>query len=514
MALDGKETYGLARLLAKVDERDVSPEQSRPALLLAQNVLRHLVALVDHAEAAERRKVASLAGGGDDLGDVGGGASLGGGGDVGSVVAGPHSSGPTHAVSMTQTDVVRHQSSREEELSGNVHGRGHGCDGGAHTAASPPTTTVGGGSNAATLSRALPAASDGKAVQSRAGGLGPQLEPGDLRDPTSADTAGDAATSSSLEAEQLFRAKCMQGIQDVLVVNRGLEEQLRLEHGLRVKAEADVDNLKRELSLVGTGGSHRLVGLGDSGGGGGGQLVHDFSVLPGLNRAATVIQRRQRGMMGRRQGRVHEYRRKGMVGDEMDVSFVPSAADEDISRSPPLSSRGGGAGSRGAARRRAQAGAAGNVSGRVRVAGDITDSAGSSGGSEGGGQSTMAAMCCRVRQIEAALRMVESRHAREMEEARTEVCYLQETNAALLDANQQLPTLSATHVQLERERVARKEAERALRATFPVEAKAGTNAGAGAGGVEELVQVDYSLGHVSPSHNPSARWVTPTDSGE
>ena len=49
--LDRDETFGLARLLAAVDKRDVSAEQIRPSFLLARNVLRHVVALEATGEA-------------------------------------------------------------------------------------------------------------------------------------------------------------------------------------------------------------------------------------------------------------------------------------------------------------------------------------------------------------------------------------------------------------------------------------------------------------------------------
>ena len=49
--LDRDETFGLARLLAAVDKRDVRAEQIRPSFLLARNVLRHVVALEATGEA-------------------------------------------------------------------------------------------------------------------------------------------------------------------------------------------------------------------------------------------------------------------------------------------------------------------------------------------------------------------------------------------------------------------------------------------------------------------------------
>ena len=91
--LDRKETYGLARLLAAVDKRDVTPEQSRPAFFLAQNVLRHVVAMVDAAEVIEQQ---------------GGHGGEGGEGGTGTSVAAAASSTPEklgNAVHMSQADV-------------------------------------------------------------------------------------------------------------------------------------------------------------------------------------------------------------------------------------------------------------------------------------------------------------------------------------------------------------------------------------------------------------------------
>jgi uncharacterized membrane protein YgcG len=106
--LDAKETYGLARLLARVDRRDVSPEQSRPALLLAQNVLKHLVAMADVAEAAERRRGGGGGGGdgGDGGGGGGGGGGTGGGDGSGSNAGAPASPGLAHSVGVYKPNPV------------------------------------------------------------------------------------------------------------------------------------------------------------------------------------------------------------------------------------------------------------------------------------------------------------------------------------------------------------------------------------------------------------------------
>jgi uncharacterized membrane protein len=91
----------------------------------------------------------------------------------------------------------------------------------------------------------------------------------------------------------------------LLFTNPTCTATLREEHGRRVKAEDDVANLKRALSLVGPGGGSRLAGFGGGGGGGGSRLVgfaggfgggggrlDDLAVLQEMNRAAMVIQRR------------------------------------------------------------------------------------------------------------------------------------------------------------------------------------------------------------------------------
>jgi len=120
--LDSKETYGLARLLAKVEKRDVSNEQTRPSWLLAQNVLKHLLAMADAATAA----AAASAGAAED------GGGLDDGGGVGS-------SAPStpHAVSMSQAEVEAFLSSKSSSRSFSFGGAG-GDDEGEGGRRTPP----------------------------------------------------------------------------------------------------------------------------------------------------------------------------------------------------------------------------------------------------------------------------------------------------------------------------------------------------------------------------------------
>ena len=75
----------------------------------------------------------------------------------------------------------------------------------------------------------------------------------------------------------------------------------------------------------------------------------------------------------------------------------------------------------------------------------------------------------------------------------------------------------ATRAQLERERVARQEVQRALRlfTNSSTAGRGGGEGGGGGGGGDELVPVDYNVGNpVSLSDDPSARWVAPAEEGE
>lgn len=453
-SLDQKEAYGLARLLSKVDERDVSPEQSRPALLLALNVLRHLVVMADSAEAAERGRVKGEGDGlvNDGDGEVGAGVKGGGAGGGG----GGGGDG------------------RGGEGVGDGGGDAHSAAPPAHThthahAHTPPSSLSDGKTKNGVA--AIPAASD-TAPSAALAPAGRSVK------------QSDAAVTSSLsssEEEGTFRAKCVRGIQDVLTVNRRLEEKLREEHGHRVKAEDDVASLKRALSLIGLGSDSRLAGGGRCGSG----RLADLTALPELNRAAIVIQRRHRGVMGRRH--VREYCSKVMAGADYvfdggdqspSLAAVAARADKQSDLSIRRSVVGGGAGSRGAARRRRKlsgatwegGGGGGGGGDETAVRDDKENRPGGEGG-EVGSQLTMTAMRRRISDMESTLRVVASRHEREIGQARSELAALREMNAALSGAqqrskmvhDQQLATLSSQREQLERERIARQEVQRELR---------------------------------------------------
>ena len=459
--LTPKETHALARLIAKVDKRDVSPEQSRPAFFLAQNVLRHLLAIAAAVEAASHVAAPPVESADDPDGGPGA-AELGATvtqADVERYLVSSSNAGPPV---LPSSPVRTRLAATEDELRAAKEEltmlRAVLARRDAASTSEPPGKMRGSDGNngegvySVVRQLSAPEASFGLTAQlTTPGGDGDERYLGTKRD--------DAPS----EADALsFRAKCMRTIQDVVAVNRGLEERLRKEHERRNKAEDDAAGLRKALGLgVVAGGGARLT----KGNVGGGRL-DDLGVLREMNRAAAVIQRRHRGIMGRRQ--VRDYCSKVMAGED-------DAHDAPCVTAPPKlkrDARGGHGAPRGSGNEENQ-----------------------------GGSTTMAEMRRRINEMNATLRVVESRHRRELNEARTEVISLREANAALLDTNQQLATLSATRAALERERMARQEAQRALRAAL-VERGEG-----GGGGADELTPVERAGFHVADEHDPSVRWV-------
>jgi hypothetical protein len=103
---------------------------------------------------------------------------------------------------------------------------------------------------------------------------------------------------SATHVEAAFRAKCVKGMQDMLEVNKKLEFRVLQERERRVTAEAEVGQLKRTLTfqrIVGAMQSFMRRGRVED--------VEDEGAARILDDAATVIQRRYRGIAGRKKAR-------------------------------------------------------------------------------------------------------------------------------------------------------------------------------------------------------------------
>ncbi|EEH58706.1 uncharacterized protein MICPUCDRAFT_62702 [Micromonas pusilla CCMP1545] len=103
---------------------------------------------------------------------------------------------------------------------------------------------------------------------------------------------------SATHVEAAFRAKCVKGMQDMLEVNKKLEARVLQERERRVTAEAEVGQLKRTLTFQRTvGAMQSFMRRGRV------EDVEDEGAARILDDAATVIQRRYRGIAGRKKAR-------------------------------------------------------------------------------------------------------------------------------------------------------------------------------------------------------------------